>query len=170
MSKSFLSKIASLTDRMGRLDVAVSSLLMLGIAVVSIWGVITRYFIGDPSGWVEELSLAMFVWLAFFGLSVLARRGEIVNIEFLLHFFPRWLSFSIRKVFSPLVLAGCLSVIIYLGLQLALFSHDRYTSILRIPFSYVYLGIPLGSLFTLYHVLRHAVIGPQYLEEVDTEL
>lgn len=163
-------KALALLDRIGRLDVWVSSLTMFGIVCISIWGVITRYFLGDPAGWVGELSLALFVWLTFFGTSILARRGEIVKIEFLLHYFPAKWSFFIKKVFSTLLLVACLGVIIYLGFQLALFSHDRYTSILRIPFSYIYMGIPLGSLFTLYHVFRHAVVGPQYFEELDPML
>lgn len=160
-------RVLPLLDRIGRLDVWVSSLTMFGIVCISIWGVITRYFLGDPAGWVGELSMALFVWLTFFGTSILARRGEIVNIEFLLRFFPAKLSFFVKKIFSTLLLAGCLAVIIYLGVQLTLFSHDRYTSILRISFTYIYLGIPLGSLFTLYHVLRHAVVGPQFFEKLD---
>lgn len=164
----FFEKILVILDRIGRLDVWVSSLTMFGIVCISIWGVITRYFLGNPAGWVGELSLVLFVWLTFFGTSILARRGEIVNIEFLLHYLPDHLSFFVKKIFSTALLVGCLAVLIYLGFQLTLFSHDRYTSMLRIPFSYVYLGIPLGSLFTLYHVLRHAAIGPQYFEEMDS--
>ncbi len=168
--RTFLGKFFAVTDRIGRIDIAISSLLMFGIVCISVWGVIARYFLGNPSGWVEELSLAMFVWLSFFGLSLLARRGEVVNIEFLLSLVPRGVAFLLRRILSPTLFAACLVVIIYLGFQLVLFSHDSYTSILRIPYSYVYLGIPLGSLFTLYHVLRHAVIGPQFFEELDTEL
>ncbi len=80
-------------DAIGRLDVWVSSITMFSIVCISIWGVVTRYFLGNPAGWVGELSLALFVWLTFFGTSILARRGEIVNIEFLLGKFPPGLSF-----------------------------------------------------------------------------
>jgi TRAP-type C4-dicarboxylate transport system permease small subunit len=163
-------KTLSVLDRIGRLDVLVSSLTMFGIVCISVWGVITRYILGRPAGWTGELSLIFFVWLTFFGVSVLARRGEIVNIEFLLNHLPKKLSFFIKKILSVGLFISCLGVIIYLGFQLTLFSHDRYTALLRIPYSYVYLGIPLGSLFILYHVLRHAFIGPQYLEELDPML
>jgi TRAP-type C4-dicarboxylate transport system permease small subunit len=140
---------------------------MFAIVCISIYGVIARYFIGNPAGWVEELSLALFVWLTFFGVSILARRGEIVNIEFLLYFFPDRLSFFIRKILTTVLMSACLLAIIYLGFKLALFSSDRYTSILRIPYTFVYLGMPIGSLFTLYHVLYHAYAGPQFKEHVE---
>lgn len=167
---SSCKKVIALLDAIGRLDVLISSITMFSIVCISIWGVITRYFLGNPAGWVGELSLALFVWLTFFGTSILARRGEIVNIEFLLGKFPGWLSFFIKKIILTALLVGCLVVLIYLGYQLTMFSFDRYTSILRIPYSYIYMGIPLGSLFTLYHVVRHAVIGPQYHEEMETML
>lgn len=160
-------KILFVLDRIGRLDVLVSTTTMFGIVCISTWGVFTRYLLGRPVGWVGELSLILFIWLTFFGMSILARRGEIVNIEFLLNHFPDKLSFFIKKIFSTLLFVCCLAVIIYLGFKLTFFSHDRLTASLRIPYSYVYLGIPLGSLFTLYHVLRHAFIGPQYHEEME---
>lgn len=130
-------------NRIGRLDVVVSAISMFAIVCISIYGVVTRYFIGAPAAWVEELSLTLFVWLTFFGVSILARRGEIVNIEFLLQFFPDIVSLFVKRIFITVLLAGCLVVIIYVGFQLVLVSGDRYTSILRIPFTYVYLGISL---------------------------
>lgn len=161
-------KTISIANYIGRLDVVISSVSMFAIACISIYGVIARYFLGNPAGWVEELSLTLFVWLTFFGVSVLARRGEIVNIEFLLQFFPEKLSVFVTRILSTVLLAGCLIIIIYLGFQLVLFSVDRYTSILRIPFSYVFLGIPLGSVFTLYHVMMHALTGPQFREDLES--
>lgn len=166
----FYKKIISILDVIGRVDVFISSITMFGIVCISIWGVIARYFLGNPVGWVGELSLALFVWLTFFGISILARRGEIVNIEFLLSKFPEWLSFFIKKVLSTILLVACLMVLIYLGFKLTMFSFDCYTAILRIPYSYIYMGIPIGSTLTLYHVIRHAFIGPQYLEEMESML
>lgn len=168
--KKISKTILSVLDRIGRLDVVVSSVTMFGIACISIWGVFTRYVLGNPAGWVGELSLILFVWLTFFGMSVLARRGEIVTIEFFLRFLPDNVSFFIKKILTTLLFAACLCVIIYLGFKLTFFSHTRLTASLRIPYSYVYLGIPIGSLFTLYHVLRHAFIGPQYHEDLESIL
>ncbi len=162
-----MTRAISILGWIGRLDVAISALSMFSIVCISIYGVFMRYFISSPAGWVEELSLALFVWLTFFGVSILARRGEIVSIQFLVQFFPRHMSFFVQRILTPALLSVCLIVIIYLGFKLVMFSTDRYTNILRIPFSYVYLGIPLGCIFTLYHVLYHAVAGPRRLEDVE---
>lgn len=163
-------KLFAAGDRIGRLDSVISSLIMFAIVAISVWGVIARYFLGNPSGWVEELTLALFVWLAFFGLSPLARRGEIITIVFALNLFPESVAFVFRKIVLPALFAVSLLVIIVLGLRLVIFSRDSYTAILRIPYSVVYLGIPFGALFTLYHVLRHAAIGPRFFEQLDDDL
>lgn len=167
---TFLKKIISIMDIIGRVDVLISTVTMFGIVCISIYGVVTRYFLGDPAGWIGELSLALFVWLTFFGTSMLARRGEIVNIEFLLDKLHNKLAFFIKKIVSTGLLIACLLVLIYLGFKLTMFSFDRYTSILRIPYSYIYAGIPLGSVLTLYHIIRHAFIGPQFLEDMESTL
>ncbi len=170
MNKNLWNNTIEILGMVGRLDVLVSSLTIFGIFCIAIWGVTARYILGQPAGWVGELSLIMFIWLTFFGMSILARRGELVNIEFLLKFFPDKTSFFVKRIFSTVLLVICLTVIIYLGFKLTFFSHNRYTASLRIPYSYVYLGIPLGSLFTLFHALCYAFRGPQYLEEVETML
>jgi TRAP-type transport system small permease protein len=169
MQNNFESRILKILDRAGRFDVYVSSISMFIIVLISVWGVITRYVLGKPAGWVEELSLGLFVWLTFFGISILARRGELVSIEFLLNLLPDKLSIFIKRSLATGLMAGSLCIVIYFGFELSLFSTDRYTAILRIPFSIIYAGIPIGSVFTLYHVLRAAAKGPQYLEQVDEE-
>ena len=164
-----MKKGLSVLDKIGQIDVLVSCISLFGIVTASIWGVIARYIISRPAAWIEEFCLGLFVWLTFFGLSMLARRGEIVSIEFLLHLMPSKLNFFFKKVFTTaLMVASCLIIIIF-GFKLSLFSFDRYTAILRIPFSFIYMGIPIGSVFTLYHILRTAFSGPRFLENITEE-
>lgn len=169
MKHTVRSLPVALLDRIGRVDVIIASLSLFAIAAVSVWGVFTRYVLSRPAAWIEELSLGLFVWLTFFGISVLARRGELVSIEFLLHLLPKKLSFFIKKILTTLLLTLSLGVIIFYGAKLALFSADRYTAILRIPYSFIYAGIPTGAAFTLYHVLRCTAAGPRFLENLIDE-
>ncbi len=167
MKKHFWKRIINTLDYLGRLDTIISAISLIAIVLISIWGVFTRYILNSPSAWTEELSLGLFVWLTFFGLSILARRSEIVNIEFLLTIMPENIRFIFRKIILPLLTITALLVIIVLGFKLAEFSYTRFTSILRIPFFYIYLGIPLGSTFTLYHVVRCIFSGPKFYEKID---
>lgn len=160
-----LKRLFEILDYIARLDTIISSISMFAIVVVSIWGVFARYILNSPSSWTEELSLGLFVWLTFFGISVLARRGEIVSIEFLLSLLPESVRYIFQKIIIPLITIIALGLLIYLGFKLTMFSQTRLTSILRIPYTYIYLGIPLGSLFTLYNVIRCNFIGPKFYEE-----
>ncbi len=167
MNKQIWKKTIKTLDYIGRLDTVISGIAMFLVVAISIWGVFTRYILNSPSAWTEELSLGLFVWLTFFGLSILARRNEIVSIEFLLNTLPPTIKSIFKKILIPALTSIALMVIIYLGLKLSVFSSDRLTSILRIPYRYIYLGIPLGSIFTLYHVIRCSFSGPKFYEKID---
>ena len=167
MSDSMFKKFINILDYIGRLDTIISAISMSAVVVITIWGVFTRYVVNSPSAWTEELSFCLFVWLTFFGISILARRNEIVAIEFLLNMFPRKLRLLFQKFIIPVFTIAALGAIIYLGFNLVVFSYSRLTPILRIPFSYIYLGMPLGATFTLYHVIRCIFSGPKYYEKVD---
>ena len=165
MTQTPRPNVLTILDRIGRIDVVIASVSMFGIAAVTVWGVFTRYVLVRPAAWIEELSLGLFVWLTFFGISILARRGEVISIEFLLHLFPKGLSFFIKKILTTALLVATIAFIIVFGFRLAASSTQRYTAILRIPFSIIYAGMPIGSLFTLYHILRCAVSGPKIYED-----
>ena len=170
MKKTPWRRAVDVLDRIGRFDVVVASVAMFSIAAITVWGVFTRYVLVRPAAWIEELSLGLFVWLTFFGTSMLARRGEIISIEFLLHLLPKGLSFFMKKILTTVLVAASIGIIIIYGFRLVAFSTTRYTAILRIPFSVVYAGMPAGAIFTLYHVLRCAVSGPAlYEDEYDEE-
>lgn len=169
MKRSPARRAIDILDRIGRCDVVVASTAMFAIAAITVWGVFTRYVLVRPTAWVEELSLGLFVWLTFFGTSILARRGEIIAIEFLLQLFPKRLSFVIKKILTTALLTATIGFIIVFGFRLAALSTQRFTAILRIPFSVIYAGMPIGAIFTLYHVLRCAVAGPRFYEDDDQQ-
>ena len=58
----------------------VASLLMMAITVILILQICTRYFLGDPLSWTEEVSRHLFVWLVFFGASGAIRMAASVAI------------------------------------------------------------------------------------------
>ena len=47
------------------LDVAVASLAMCILVVLTFAGVIARYILGSPFTWIEEIQAAMIVWVIF---------------------------------------------------------------------------------------------------------
>ena len=59
----------------------VASLLMMAITVILILQVCTRYFLGDPLSWTEEVSRHLFVWLVFFGASGAIRDRSHIAVD-----------------------------------------------------------------------------------------
>ena len=75
-------------------------ILMISTIVVCIFSqVFSRYALGRPLVWVEELSTYCFIWGTFLGASIGLKRARHIKIRVISSFLPesvyRWLSFFI---------------------------------------------------------------------------
>ena len=109
------------------------------------WGVLSRYVLGSPATWVEEVSSIAFAWVTFIGAAEVHRRGKHVSVDLLTSLLPLHirvaLAFAIEAFVGIFCLAAC-----WLGAQQAWVSHASSTSMLRIPLSVGYAGLTLGFL------------------------
>ncbi|WP_413700299.1 TRAP transporter small permease [Psychromonas sp. KJ10-10] len=75
-------------DKLSRLDEIISATLLAVIVILMGYGVITRYVFNAPSSWVEEICIALFIWMTFMGASALMRHDEVVRIDYLVRKLP----------------------------------------------------------------------------------
>jgi len=128
------------------------ALLLMAVIVVAVFlQVFFRYVLQDPLSWTEELARSSLIWLTFVG-SALAIRAKG---HFVLEVLTSRLT-GRTQIFWEVLLLGIvgafLAVLISTGIgMLPMLSHQVSAS-LQIPMSYIYLGIPVGSSFMLFHV------------------
>ena len=106
--------------------------------------VLFRYVLNSPLAWTEELARYTFIWMTFIAGFVAAVRGEHVAITMLQDKFKGYarativfIANTITSVFFMLV--GYYSVSQWEKLSM------QTSPVLKIPMSYVYLGIIIGS-------------------------
>lgn len=93
-----------LTDEPVRLDVYgwedwISFALFWVLAFVVFYQVFTRYFLGDPAGWTEEIARYLLVATVFIGASMVVRRNNHIQVDA----FYRWMPRLVARVASTLV-------------------------------------------------------------------
>jgi TRAP-type C4-dicarboxylate transport system permease small subunit len=123
------------------------AVLTLGGMVVAIFvQVIFRYIIHAPLAWSEELARFLFIWMTFVGGYVAARRGQHIGVEIIQNMLPKIakkavgvLANLISAVFFCVVAYYCISIWDRLSMQ--------HAAALKLPMSFVYLGIILGCIF-----------------------
>jgi len=99
--------------------------------------------------WIEEVQLACMVWIVFCAAGGAFRTGDHVAIELLVDTLP----VPAQKVISVMVTIVVVSVLGYLlyqsiGFVQVFVRSGRSTSILRIPFTWIY-GIAPIALFSM---------------------
>jgi TRAP-type transport system small permease protein len=136
------------------LGVAVDSLIVaIGATMITLvfFNVLLRVFSLDFA-WVTELAELMMVWVTFLGGAAAARRGAHMTItEFIdkLQGRRRRLADGVIDVVASVVLA----LLVVYGISLVRASWGNELSVLQIPMSFQYLGMPVGCAAMLAYVL-----------------
>jgi TRAP-type C4-dicarboxylate transport system permease small subunit len=140
------------------LDKFLEVLLMISVAVLAIdvlWQVFTRFVIGNPSSWTEELATFLLIWVSLLGAAVALGRGAHLGIDYFVNKLPErdriqteLFVFAVVSLFSLLVMvAGGISLV---KQTLAL---EQVSVALNIPMGYVYLAIPISGAFLVLYGL-----------------
>ncbi len=123
----------------------------IAIVAIMVTAVFMRYIMNDPLQWVEEVLIAIFMWMIMLGaVSAMRVRGH-VSIDAFVVMLPqgaqRWI-----QVFNDIVSIVVLCTLGWLGLELALGAGDKITSILGISYTYIDLAIPVGCFWMAIYV------------------
>ena len=161
-----------LTRLVQRLDRALALLLavLLGFMVLAVtWQVVSRYALGDPSGWTEELARFLLVWVGTLGGALAYQRRLHLGIDLL----PDYLRRRGEKYNNPMtgtviavvvdgsVLVFALAVLVVGGGALVALTLEleQYSPALGLPMAVVYLALPASGLIMSISALA-ALVDP----------
>jgi len=139
------------------LDVYVASISMAILVGVTFLGVIMRYVVGKPFGWIEEIQAFLIVWVVFLGAGSAYRTGNHARIEFLYDKFNP----HVKKILD-LVISIIATIVIgfflyasikYIGLFI---KTGRKTSVLQFSYVAIYSVVPISCILQLinYYVVE----------------
>jgi TRAP-type C4-dicarboxylate transport system permease small subunit len=133
--------------------IVVMALLVLDV----IWGVLSRFIMGNQSSWTEELARILLIWTSFLGASLAFGHKAHLGLDYLSqNLCPearRWMSLSSNLV----VLAFALVVLVIGGWKLVQHTFEMEQRMMALPFlmkGHVYLVVPLSGFFTVVFTLE----------------
>jgi len=144
--------LTAIEKALAKLENAIIILVVLGIVASIFLQVIFRYVIQAPLSWTEELARSLLIWLTFVGAALALREGGHFALDVLIGKLPAKIRAGFELVLMAIT-AIFLSVLLYKGLFILPVVHQQTSASLRIPMSFVYLAIPVGSGFMLFHTL-----------------
>lgn len=138
-------------------------LLLVGMACVSFYQVITRFVFAQPSTWSEVTSRSMQIWMVYLGLVAAFRTGSLMAVDMLQRLAPRTLKMVVMTVIAGLNL-GVLSVMVWWGWDMAYRVRFQTLAGVDNPFTgggisiaLVYTAIPVGAALAIVAVIARYV-------------
>jgi TRAP-type C4-dicarboxylate transport system permease small subunit len=131
---------------------------LCSMVLLTCWQVLTRYILGNPSTWSEELVGYLFAWSTMFGATIVSAERGHMNIPI----FIDKLGDRARKGFHILSEAvACLfslSILVFGGVQITNLAMGQMTSSLGVAVGVFYVVLPVcGTLISVYSIIN--IIG-----------
>ena len=111
-----IRKIYSILDKICE-PIAIACLI--GVILLTFVNAVLRYVFSLPIGWAEEVSVLLYTFMVFFGLSGTLKTGSAVGVDIVVSLLPQ----KARKVIDVIstifsIVLWC--ILVYLGAKLAL--------------------------------------------------
>ena len=130
----------------------VASILLASITVILVLQICTRYFLGVPLSWTEEVSRHLFVWLVFFGASGAIRDRSHIAVDLANTLLPARIRRIVLLGSNVLVLFFLINVL-YWGARAVGRMWGLDTATLEIPFGLVYTVFPITATLMIVRTL-----------------
>jgi TRAP-type C4-dicarboxylate transport system permease small subunit len=127
-------------------------ILVIGFLVIDVlWGVFTRYIIGNQDSWTEELATMLLIWVSLLGAAIGFIRKSHLGVDYFVS------KLNIRKqavgeiIVYLLIAFFAFFAMIYGGIRLVTLTltHGQVSPAMQLKMGYVYLAVPISGFFIL---------------------
>lgn len=128
--------------------------VIMGVMVINVlWQVFTRFIVGTPSSFTDELARYLMVWLGILGAAYVSGKNMHVAIDVLPLRAPAETQKKIKLVVSVLIIVFAFFAMVIGGLRLVYITYvlDQYSPALQMPLAAVYFAIPLSGTLIIYY-------------------
>ncbi len=129
-------------------------MVIMGILVINVlWQVASRFLVGRPSSFTDELAGYLLVWVGLLGAAYVTGQKEHLAIDLISQKMNEKNQRRLQILINMLIIAFAFVVLIIGGSNLVYitFYLGQISSALQIPIGYVYLVLPVSGLFIIYY-------------------
>ena len=147
--------------------------LLMAILVINVlWQVSSRYLMGHPSSFTDELAGFLLIWVGLFGSAYITGKKQHLAIDILHTKLKPQNRLRVDRLINILIALFALVALIIGGSNLVYITLHlkQISSALQISIGYVYLVLPLSGIFIIYYVIDD-MVNPQIKEtEKETKI
>lgn len=146
-----LKALEKIADWLAGIASIISRMMVLFVAAILFVQVVLRFVFLYSLPWPEEASRYLLIWVVMLGGSMLVKDEQLVSVDFFDKLWSRKLLVFRNAVFRVLLLA-MLSVLLYYGIDQALYAKNKTTTAMQISWFWPYLAIPVGAGLMLFQM------------------
>jgi len=126
---------------------------MAVITLDVLWGVFTRYAMGNQASWTEEMARFLLIWIGILGAAWASGQRIHLAIDLLQPSLPPKKQRLLKRFIALLVASFALAVLVIGGSRLVYITHqlEQVSAALRMPMAAVYAVLPISGWLIIYY-------------------
>lgn len=128
--------------------------IIMAVMVINVlWQVASRFIIGTPSSFTDELARYLMIWVGILGAAYVSGRNMHVAIDVLPRRFSPPTQKRLMLVVRLLIIFFCLTAMVIGGSRLVYITYvlGQNSPALQVPLAVVYMVIPVSGVLIIYY-------------------
>ncbi len=129
-------------------------IVIMSVMVINVlWQVFTRFVMGTPSSFTDELARYLMIWLGILGAAYVSGRNMHVAIDVLPLRSSTETQKKLKRIVYVCIISFALFAMVIGGMRLVYITYvlGQHSPALQIPLSVVYFAIPLSGALIIYY-------------------
>ncbi len=129
-------------------------IVIMGVMVLNVlWQVFSRYFLGAPSSFTDELARYLMIWVGVLGAAYVSGKNKHVAIDVLPAKFSKKVQKRLKVTVQVLIILFCLFALVIGGARLVFITYvlKQYSPALQVPLAAVYIVLPISGILIIYY-------------------
>jgi TRAP-type C4-dicarboxylate transport system permease small subunit len=134
--------------------------IIMGVMVINVlWQVFTRFVMGAPSSFTDELARYLMIWVGVLGAAYISGKRMHVAIDLLPSRLNKAGQTKLKTFVNWVIIVFCLAALVIGGLRLVYitFTLKQSSPALQIPLAVVYAIIPISGILIIYYKLSDII-------------
>lgn len=136
-----------------------------------VWGVFTRYVMGEQAKWTEELARFLLIWVTLLGGAVAFGTKGHLGVDFFVGKFHPDAQKLMAAVCQLIIFFFAASIFVYGGSRIVVdaLAMEQTTPALGWKMGHVYLALPIAGVFMVIYTIENLIETLTALPEGDAE-
>ena len=128
-------------------------IIMTLMVINVLWQVVSRFILGSPSSFTDELARYLMIWIGILGAAYVSGQNMHVAIDVLPRRFNATIQKRLKLLVQIVIILFCLTAMVIGGSRLVYITYvlEQNSPALNVPLAIVYIVIPISGLLIIYY-------------------